>query len=82
MLLRAAVADIWGFPKLVTDSLLVILTQLVAKAACGATLRTVGLVITKVMFFTIITLYAPVMYTIWCILIAECGTITDLSGNS
>ena len=82
VLVRAAIADIWWFTKFVTELLLVILAQLVAKIASGAKPRAVELVAAKIASLATIAFHAPIVDAAWRILITGCGTGANLSGNS
>jgi hypothetical protein len=81
VLVCTAVADIWRFAKLVTELLLVILAQIVAKTARGATSRAVGLVTAKIAPLTTIAFHTPVVDAAWCSLVADCGARTDFPRN-
>jgi hypothetical protein len=80
--IRTAIADIWRFAKLVTELLLVILAQLVAKTACGATFRAVRLVLAKITSLAIFAFYASVVDAVWCKFVTGCSAGTNLPRNS
>jgi hypothetical protein len=80
-LFNTGIADVRWFIKLVTQLFLEILAQTVAKIACGAAFRAVGLIAAKIVLLAVFTFHAPVADAVRRIFIALYCTGANLAGH-